>query len=145
MSASATDAVWASTRQTGSALVVLLALARAADERGVADLSISTLADRCRTSPRTVQRLISQLLESGEIELLKPAYGPSPPNYQLTGVTISTPLEHGASDLTPPLEVGMTRMSPLPLERGMTDMTPPLELGMTQLSPLPPEHGVSRM
>ena len=67
MSIKISRAVWQKSKQTSSALLVLLALADFADDQGYAWPSNSTLAIKCRFSRRYIQKIISNLLKSGEI------------------------------------------------------------------------------
>ncbi|MBP8291734.1 MAG: helix-turn-helix domain-containing protein [Caldilineaceae bacterium] len=54
---------------TGSALLMLLAIADHANDDGVCWPSISTLAEKARVKPRQAQNLITQLRESGELSV----------------------------------------------------------------------------
>jgi cytochrome c556 len=59
--------VWDSSRQSGAAFTVLLALADYADDTGVAWPSVEALARKARLSERTTHYALSQLNTSGEI------------------------------------------------------------------------------
>ena len=48
-----------------TAKLVLMSLADAADDRGVCWPSVPTLARKCCTSTRTVQRILGELVEAG--------------------------------------------------------------------------------
>lgn len=67
MSIRVISSVWANSRQSGNDLLVLLALADFADDRGVAFPAVPTLAQKCRMSPRNANRVIAVLRESGEL------------------------------------------------------------------------------
>lgn len=68
MSIRATTVVWAESRQKGSALLVLLALADYAHDDGrYAFPSVATLAHKARMSERQTKRLLAQLRASGEL------------------------------------------------------------------------------
>jgi DnaD/phage-associated family protein len=59
--------VWESSKQSGSALLVILALADRADEDGICWPGIGDIARRARLGDRQVQRIIFQLKECGEL------------------------------------------------------------------------------
>jgi hypothetical protein len=69
MSLAATRSVWEHSRQTGSALLVLLALADYADADGLCWPSMATLAAKARLSERMVARHVERLMEAGEVDL----------------------------------------------------------------------------
>lgn len=69
MSVHAVTAVWNHSQQTGSALLMLLAIADHANADGVCWPSIPRLAAMVRVSERQAKRLILQLQESGELEI----------------------------------------------------------------------------
>lgn len=64
-------AVWDGSQHSGSALLLLLALADHADDMGVCWPGRERLAQRTRVSPRTVTRMIGELGESGELWILE--------------------------------------------------------------------------
>lgn len=69
MSVQATTWVWDHSEATGSAFVVLLAVADAANASGERSCqSVETLAHMARVSVRTVQRALRDLEQSGELE-----------------------------------------------------------------------------
>lgn len=69
MSVQATSWVWDHSEATGSAFVVLLAVADAANADGERSCqSVETLASMARVSVRTVQRALRELEELGELE-----------------------------------------------------------------------------
>lgn len=67
MSIDISKQVWDNSRHTGCARVLMLALADMSNSDGFCWPSVKRLAQMCRCSERQVQRLIPQLLESGEI------------------------------------------------------------------------------
>src|SRR5690349_6494385 len=79
MSFAALRHVWDSSRQTGAAFTVLLALADYADETGVAWPSVESLARKARLSERTTHYALAQLHRSGEI-VIETGRGRNRPN-----------------------------------------------------------------
>jgi hypothetical protein len=73
MSLKALTHVWEHSKQEGGNLLVMLALADYADEKGRSFPAIATLAKKSRLSERQVQRATKKLEEDGEIEILKNA------------------------------------------------------------------------
>jgi Helix-turn-helix domain len=71
MSLKATSAVWAHSQQSGSRLLMLLALADFADETGMAWALMETLANKCRVIKRNAQKAIEDLKEAGELEVIE--------------------------------------------------------------------------
>jgi hypothetical protein len=69
MSIKVMTAVWAKSKQKGSALLLLLAIADHADETGKAYPSVDTLAEKIRMTPRNTQFLLRKLEESGELNI----------------------------------------------------------------------------
>lgn len=61
------SAVWAASNQRENALLLMLAIADHANDEGIAWPGIDSLAQKTRVSRRTVQRMVRQLAESGEI------------------------------------------------------------------------------
>lgn len=61
--------VWEHSKQQGSALLVLLAIADFADDDGYAYPSVERLAAKARMSPRNVRYVLRQLEESGELAI----------------------------------------------------------------------------
>lgn len=69
MSVQATSWVWSYSQSEGNARLVLLAIADGANREGNHSCqSISTIAEMCRLSQRTVHRKILELVELGEIQ-----------------------------------------------------------------------------
>jgi len=63
--------VWANSVSTGSARLILLAIADFADDQGTAYPSVETLAKKSRVSERTVQYCLRELVQSGELAILE--------------------------------------------------------------------------
>jgi hypothetical protein len=77
MSAKATNWVWEESQSTGSARLVLLALADWANEKGVCFGSYRGLAKKTRLSVATVTRSLRELEAAGEVKQLEPgSFGP---------------------------------------------------------------------
>jgi len=75
MSVKVMSAVWDSSRSTGNARLVLLAIADSADHDGTnAWPAVATIATKTRLSRRTVQRQIKELVALGELAVVA---GPS--------------------------------------------------------------------
>jgi hypothetical protein len=70
MSIKISSEVWRRSRHKSGNLLVLLALADHADDRGVCWPGISLLAREARLSERHIRRCISLLIASGEVEAL---------------------------------------------------------------------------
>jgi hypothetical protein len=68
--------VWHNSQQTGSALLVLLAIADHANDDGICWPSVARLARMARVSERQCQRLISQLVDAGELAVERGGHGP---------------------------------------------------------------------
>jgi len=75
MSIQTMAAVWKGSQHSGSALLMMLAIADFADDKGVAYPAVSTLAEKTRMKPRNANYLLSELQESGELAI-KIAAGP---------------------------------------------------------------------
>lgn len=94
--------VWAESKHSGTDLLMMLAIADFADDDGNAYPSVGTLAVKCRTTPRHVNRILVALRASGELEI-RVNEGPKGTNrYRITlcGVTPVSPLTD-TSPLTP--------------------------------------------
>lgn len=68
-------AVWRGSRHSGSALLMMLAIADFSDDKGVAYPAVSTLAEKTRMKPRNANYLLTTLQESGEL-VVKVGAGP---------------------------------------------------------------------
>lgn len=75
MSISAIDRVWRYSQQSGTALLVLLALADWADDWGYCYPGHATTARKARTTERNVYLLINKLAEAGEIRIVRKGSG----------------------------------------------------------------------
>lgn len=115
MSAYHTGMVWLFSGATGSARLVLLALADHAAHDGSVTISQARLADLCKCATETVRRAIADLIEAGEIEVSREA---APTRYM-----ILPPSNRGV--ITP--EIG-THTTATPQNEGVTggivDATP---------------------
>lgn len=69
MSIKTMNYVWDNSSQTGSALLMLIAIADHANDDGVCWPSIARLAKRARVSQRQAQYIVKKLEESGELEV----------------------------------------------------------------------------
>jgi len=69
MSVKAISHVWEHSKQSGTKLLLLLALADHADDKGVCWPGIDRLARKTRQSRRNVTRLLAELQKSGEIRI----------------------------------------------------------------------------
>lgn len=67
MSVYITASLWEHSPHGGSELVLLLAMADQSLDDGVCDLTVDSLAQRTRLSPRTVLRLLQSLEDAGAI------------------------------------------------------------------------------
>lgn len=61
--------VWDRSQQSGSALLMLLAIADNANDECEAWPAVSTLAKKCRMTERNARMLLRQLVEAGELEI----------------------------------------------------------------------------
>lgn len=61
--------VWATSTQTGGNLLLLLALADYANDRGECWPSVDTLARKARVTDRHARRILRELVDAGEIEI----------------------------------------------------------------------------
>lgn len=61
--------VWESSKQSGSHLLMLLAIADFADDDGFSYPSVPTLAAKCRMQPRNANVILAALRDSGELEI----------------------------------------------------------------------------
>lgn len=87
MSAQASAFVWkygAKSGMRGNHLLVILAMAKRSKERAapfMSEISAESIADEIGVTPRYVQILISQLIESGHLRLISKGSGPTPNLY----------------------------------------------------------------
>jgi len=59
--------VWATSKRSGSELLILLAIADFADDDGRAHPAVPTLAKKCRMTPRNANLILAILRKSGEL------------------------------------------------------------------------------
>jgi hypothetical protein len=67
MSVQTMAAVWKGSQHSGSALLMMLAIADFSDDKGQAFPSVATLAEKTRMKPRNAHYLLRELEESGEL------------------------------------------------------------------------------
>lgn len=123
VSLSATSQVWAHSRQESGNLLVLLALADYADDEGFCFPSVPSLAGRARITVRHCQRVLADLVASGELVKLEAGGGAKSTRYRVifkgpSPDTCVTP----AADVTPDTEA-----TPTPdahVRGGVTPMSP---------------------
>ncbi|NKI96627.1 helix-turn-helix domain-containing protein [Rhizobacter sp. SG703] len=107
MSVQTMAAVWRGSQHSGSALLMMLAIADFSDDKGVAYPAVSTLAEKTRMKPRNAHYLLTTLQESGEL-VVKIGAGPRGTNlYRIAldrldrvqpvaGVQGNAGMQHGA-------------------------------------------------
>ena len=95
MSIRTMDRVWKNSMQSGGKLLLLLAIADFANDKGMAYPGIDTLAEKTRQSRRTVQRQLAELEAEQEIAI-EPGTGRSNTNtyWVLTGFEPNLKQEH---------------------------------------------------
>jgi DnaD/phage-associated family protein len=92
--------VWEHSKHDGSKLLVLLALADHANDDGVCWPSIPRLAKRARISERQVKRIVQDLADSGDLEIVSRGDGRGHSTiYKLKGDTIMSPFSDKNSDI----------------------------------------------
>lgn len=126
MSIAALSYVWANSRMEGGTLLTLLALADYADDQGYSFPAISTLARKARLSERQTQRVLRELVEAGEIRILRNEGRAGSNLYQIVRqrAEVKPP---GGDNMPPPM--GDTHDTP-----GVTPTTPG---GVTPTTPDP--------
>ncbi len=125
MSVAATELVWARSRHSGGDLVVMLALAWFADEKGWAYPAVSSLAERARMTTRNVNLVLARLRASGELEVRFNA-GPKGANlYRITLPDSVTPGTRNPERTFSP-EAGFTLEEQFPPEADFT-LKPPTQ------------------
>jgi hypothetical protein len=114
--------VWENSQHKGGKLLLLLALADFSNEKGFAFPSIETLADRSRMTPRNVQLILAELVESKELEVMR---GQGPHGCNLYRITLRNNAQHGGEKISggeisklktssPPDEISKQKISPNP-------------------------------
>ncbi|MHB8992952.1 MAG: helix-turn-helix domain-containing protein, partial [Chloroflexota bacterium] len=78
-----TTRVWREARVEGSALLVLLALAESADAEGRCGPPVHAIAGRVGLHPRQVQRILRQLVQEGEVDVVPGGSRGVPNQYRL--------------------------------------------------------------
>lgn len=141
MSVQAIVHVLENSKQSGTSLLVLLAIANRADERGRdAWPSVATVAKMARTSERHVRRLLPVLVKAGELAVKRGAGTHGVNLYTITGVGgQQLPLP-----MTPDAQVTPDISSPLTKRAGRGDAQ--VRGGMTPRSPntsLRPDTSIS--
>jgi hypothetical protein len=135
MSIEVMSRVWQRSRQAGGALLVLLAIADFADDRGVAYPSVPTLARKARLSERQVQRVISELVDAEELAV-EPGQGRH--GSHLYSVIVGTGRHDVTGDrMSPRRTVTHDRMSPVARHRRRPGVTLATSAGVTPVSPEP--------
>lgn len=120
MSVRVMDAVWSKSDRKGAELLVLLALADWANDRGECDPSYSQLADKARVDKRRVRRIVQALRDAGEIEMVTGAgfeFGPGQQSnaIRLVAYVEAVPRGARAPTLGVPAPLGVGVPVPLPL------------------------------
>jgi hypothetical protein len=134
--------VWEASRQSGGALLVLLAIADFADDEGLAYPSISTLARKARLSDRQVQRVIAELVAAREL-MVQPGCGRQGSHlfHVMVGVAphdSPTPRQTVTPDnMSPRQYVTGDKLSPSARHRRRDGVTPASSTGVTPASPKP--------
>lgn len=106
--------VWDRSKQSGTNLLMLLAIADFADDDGRAYPSVASLARKCRMKPRNAQTILANLRESGELTI-RVGSGPKgtnlyriPPLQGIAPLQDSAPMQRiapeGAKDCAYPLQ-----------------------------------------
>ncbi|MFF3554623.1 hypothetical protein ACFYXL_14580 [Streptomyces tsukubensis] len=83
MNMAATDSVWRFSKASGGARLVLLALAREADETGRATLPVLKIAELTRLTARTITQCIKDLIGLGEISYRRGGGHSNPNSYSI--------------------------------------------------------------
>ena len=128
MSIKVMSRVWEGSRQSGGALLVLLAIADFADDQGLAFPSVRTLARKARLSERQVQRVLAELATAGEL-VVRPGAGRR--GSHLFRVTLGTARPNPRQDVTGDIA------SPPARRRRRAGVTPATAAGVTPASPEP--------
>lgn len=131
MSVRAISWVWEHSEAGGTDRLVLLAIADAADDRGLnAWPSVATIASKCNVSSRTVQRAIYALEELGELRVVKQAGGHGAMRADRRPNRYELPKFHGVTERHPEPSDGVTSC-----QNGVTDcpdgVTPVTQRGDT--------------
>jgi hypothetical protein len=103
MSIEVMSSVWKYSRQKGSARLLLLAIADSANESGEAWPGIRSLAKKCATTDRNIQKLIKQIEAAGELLVVEGGgmETPNGPTNKFIVVTPGIPLPASAKQARP--------------------------------------------
>lgn len=123
MSIAAMAYVWENSQHKGNELILLLAVADFANERGVAWPGIDTLAKRIRVDSRTAQRCLKRVITTGELRIQT---GAGPRGCNLYQIVMQASL--------PMFEEGVAKGPPGKLPRVASDT----KRGGIAVSPEPP-------
>ncbi|MBF0808848.1 hypothetical protein E4U03_09570, partial [Rothia nasimurium] len=130
MSVQATTWVWEHSQAEGTARLVLLAVADAANREGErAWVSAKTISKMCRIGHRTAQRKIAELIDSGELEKMGSRGEKHATVYRLPGVRENQPVRQ--DDVAPVRQDdvrqnGVYAKSDTPLRQMEPAATPPM-------------------
>ena len=83
MSLLSLSCVWESSKSTGNAKLVLIAIADFANDRGIALCSHHDIARKAKVSEDTVKRILKRLYNSGELRQIRPSSSGTPATYQI--------------------------------------------------------------
>jgi hypothetical protein len=132
MSIAVMSKVWKDAPQTGTELLVLLALADWADDRGTCWVKIVNLAKKARISERSAQYAVKQFMTDGTLEMIQESVRTQPTVYRIsskyTGFVEST--DRGA-------DFARSEAGVQPLREEMSQIAPPYkekQLSVKQLS-----------
>lgn len=143
MSVKAMNHVWEKSKQTGAALLVMLAIADAANDDGFCWLGMAKLARKCRQQPKNTRKYIQQAERDGELLVYERTHDDNPDLnhsnlYQITGLS-------GAATTPPPDLKGVVGAAPRAITPAPTPKnartpkngsTPPPKIGSTPLPKL---------
>lgn len=136
MSVTVMASVWKGSRSTGTARLVLLALADEASDEGEVTAyrrSLSHLSRKCACSTDSVRRAVANLVALGEVTVLKRGDGRSPTDYQINVGALASAVDEGGAGATPGVAPMPPQGSRPRVPRGSTAATP-----ITPLFPVPP-------
>lgn len=95
--------VWENSRASGTARLVLLAIADNANDEGISWPSKATIARKTLVSERQVQRIIQDLAAIGELEITRERHGRTTRNvYRVVPVEASSPGHIGSTSTSSP-------------------------------------------
>lgn len=120
--------VWQHSKASGPALLVMLAIADNANDAGVAWPAVNTIAKKARCSPRTVQRIFSDLIGMEELRIEKNTGRAGCNRYHITLTEPRQPVT--PASLSPRPDVTPDNLTGCQVVRGDIAMSPG---GVTQL------------